>query len=66
MTSEASAILPLLLAQNEALQERVVNLEKSRSGSIISAHTELEGTSDTVKMLQIAVDLAGQRLRNQF
>ena len=48
MTSEASAILQLLLDQNEALQERVVSLEKSRSGSAISAHTALEGTGDAV------------------
>ena len=38
MTNEASALFQLLLDQNEALQDRVVSLEKSRSGSVISAY----------------------------
>ena len=43
----ASAITHVLLDQNEALQERAGALEKSRSGSVTSAHTAIEGTGDT-------------------
>ena len=43
---DASAILQLLLNLNEALQERVASLKKSRPASVISAHTALEGVDD--------------------
>ena len=44
--SDASVLLQLLLDQNDALQERVVNLEKSRTASAISAHTALEAADN--------------------
>ena len=43
MTEDASVILQSLINQNEASQERVTSLQKSRPASIISAHTALEG-----------------------
>ena len=46
ITAETGTLLKLLLDQHEALQERVVHLEKSRSGSVISAHTAIEGIGD--------------------
>ena len=46
ITAEAGTLLQLLLDQHEALQESVVRLEKSRSGSVISAHIAIEGTGD--------------------
>ena len=44
---DASATIQVLLDQNEALQDRVGALDKSRSGSVTSAHTAIEGTGDT-------------------
>ena len=46
LSDHASAVFQLLLRQNEALQERVASLEKSRPASVISAHTVLEGAED--------------------
>ena len=48
MTSDASALFQLLLDQNEALQERVTSLEKSRPASVISVRTALEGADEAV------------------
>ena len=39
-------LLQVLLNQREALHARIVHLEKSRSGSVISAHTAIEGSGD--------------------
>ena len=39
-------LLQVLLNQREALHARIVHLEKFRSGSVISAHTAIEGSGD--------------------
>ena len=44
---DASATIQVVLDQNEALRDRVGALEKSRSCSVTSAHTAIEGTGDT-------------------